>query len=72
MKAYLLFSGHHYYPCGGVDDYKGDFDTVLEAYQSFKDGYMPEWSVEGDEKDFDEWYQVVESATMRIVKAGSQ
>lgn len=31
MKRYWLFSGDRYYPSGGMDDFKGCFDTVEEA-----------------------------------------
>ena len=31
MKRYLLFSGDYYYPCGGMDDFIGDFDTYEDA-----------------------------------------
>ncbi len=30
MKRYLAFYGMNYYPCGGMDDFIGDFDS-LEA-----------------------------------------
>jgi hypothetical protein len=31
MKRYLLFAGSAYYPLGGWDDFKGDFDDAKEA-----------------------------------------
>lgn len=31
MKRYLLFAGEDYYPGGGANDLKGDFDTIEEA-----------------------------------------
>lgn len=31
MKRYLAFYGGVYYPCGGMDDFIGDFDTKEEA-----------------------------------------
>jgi hypothetical protein len=31
MKRYILFSGDYYYPSGGWNDAKGDFDTIEEA-----------------------------------------
>ena len=34
MKRFLLFGYDHYYPCGGWEDFIGDFDTLGEA----KDG----------------------------------
>jgi hypothetical protein len=27
VKRYLLFSGSSYYPCGGWDDFRGDYDS---------------------------------------------
>lgn len=34
MKRYLLFMYDNYYPYGGWSDFKGDFDTVEEAYSA--------------------------------------
>lgn len=31
MKRFLLFGGDTYYPRGGMDDFKGDYDTIDEA-----------------------------------------
>lgn len=31
MKRYLAFSGEQYYPSGGMEDFKRDFDTEEEA-----------------------------------------
>jgi len=31
MKRFLLFAGDFYYPNGGWDDFKGDFDSVENA-----------------------------------------
>ena len=33
MKRFLLFAGDNYYPAGGMEDFKGDFDTVDEALE---------------------------------------
>lgn len=30
MKRYLLFKGVDYYPSGGWEDFKGDYDSVDE------------------------------------------
>lgn len=32
MKKYLAFSGECYYPGGGWEDFKGDFDNITEAF----------------------------------------
>lgn len=31
LKRFLLFAGSNYYPAGGWQDFRGDFDTVEEA-----------------------------------------
>jgi len=31
MKRYLLFTGDFHYPDGGMDDFRGDFDSIDEA-----------------------------------------
>lgn len=31
MKRFMLFAGENYYPCGGMEDFKGSFDTYEEA-----------------------------------------
>ena len=31
MKRFLLFTGLYYYPSGGMDDFREDFDTLEEA-----------------------------------------
>jgi hypothetical protein len=31
MKRYLLFVGRHYYPVGGMEDFKEDFDSLGEV-----------------------------------------
>jgi hypothetical protein len=35
-KRYALFSGEHYYPLGGFDDYGASFDSLEEAIQVAK------------------------------------
>ncbi len=34
MKRYLAFCGDNYYPCGGMNDFIGDFDTLEQAIQA--------------------------------------
>lgn len=36
MKRYLLFTGIKFYPCGGMCDFAGDYDTKEEAMQVFE------------------------------------
>ena len=31
MKKILLFASRHYNECGGIDDFKGDFETIEDA-----------------------------------------
>jgi hypothetical protein len=50
VKRYLLFYGDNYYPSGGWDDFKGDFDSVDEAKVAF-------------EKQREDWGHVVDVAT---------
>lgn len=57
MKRYLLFSGDDYYPCGGWDDFEGDFDTLEESLKLTK-------------KHSDDWCHVVDTVTMKIIKIG--
>lgn len=52
MKRYLLFSGDNYYPGGGWEDFRGDFDTV-EAAKAAK----------LDQHKHDDWYHIVDIET---------
>ena len=36
MKQYLLFAGSFYYPSGGIKDFKGDFDSIVDAEKRVK------------------------------------
>lgn len=36
MKKYLAFGGDCYYPSGGWDDFRGDFDLVTDAFEAAK------------------------------------
>ncbi len=33
MKKYILFAYDHYYPCGGMNDFAGSFDTIESAHR---------------------------------------
>lgn len=37
MKRFLLFCFNNYSPAGGMNDFKGDFDTIDEAKANRKD-----------------------------------
>lgn len=54
MKRFLIFSGLTYYPCGGFQDFKGSFDTYVEAL---------EFCVSHP----DDWHQIVDSTTSTLV-----
>jgi len=61
MNRYLLFSGDDYYPSGGWQDFRGDFETIEKAKEHFlvdKDGNR-------------DWMHVVDSTDGRIVFRGS-
>jgi hypothetical protein len=42
MKNYLLFHGAIYYPGRGMDDFVGDYDTIVEAMQALEDVHNEE------------------------------
>ena len=41
MKRYLLFYGDGYYPCGGWNDFHGDFDSLDDAIATAETGNTP-------------------------------
>jgi hypothetical protein len=43
MKRYMLFSGNQYYPAGGMDDFRGSFDTIDEAKSYIKYDLVNDW-----------------------------
>lgn len=70
MKHYLLFAGSNYYPSGGMQDYKGDFDSVEEAITHFKEGTI-RWPGEDCQYTvFDDWFHVAYRNDMSIVASG--
>ena len=46
MKTYLLFAGNHYYPGGGLSDYRGDFDSINDAADHFNAGGFADWDTD--------------------------
>lgn len=42
MREWALFCGDNYYPAGGIEDYKGSFYTLNDAYQ-FAMKNKPDW-----------------------------
>ena len=57
MKQYLLFCGDAYYPGGGWDDFHADFSSQEEAVNRAT-------TIRQD------WWQVVDTSTMKIVADG--
>lgn len=53
MKRYLLFTGDCFYPCGGWDDFRGDFDSVDAAKAAKLDRHSR-----------DDWFHIVDTETM--------
>lgn len=51
LKQFLLFSYYDYYPLGGFDDFKKDFNSHEEAFNYIKNTY--------EEGQYDE-YQIVD------------
>lgn len=54
MKRFVLFAGNDYYPQGGWDDMKGDFDTAEEAKQA---SFPPR----------DNWHQIVDLDSGKVI-----
>ena len=57
MKRFLLFCGENYYPNGGWADFKGDFDSLEEAFQ-------------GAFKSKSDWYHIVDAQDARLILNG--
>jgi hypothetical protein len=62
MKNYLVFLGDNYYPCGGMRDFKEDFDTLNEAKQ-----YIENWLNNTIFSKSDYWYHVYSIEDKAIV-----
>lgn len=69
MKRYLLFSGAHYYPGGGMNDFVKDFDNKNEATEYIKEKYREDYETFGkhgvatlnefiEQQFFLEWHQI--------------
>lgn len=65
MKRYLAFYGSIYYPSGGMEDFIGDFDSKLEAYnhimKAHNDEEREDWSCN--------WYQIYDLELKLIVES---
>ena len=38
MKNFMLFAGDEYYPCGGMTDLVGEFESLDEILQKLNEG----------------------------------
>ena len=56
LKRYLLFMYDNYYPSGGWSDFRGDFDTVEEAYAFVHPGY--------------DFYDIVDTTIKETIRTG--
>lgn len=56
---YMLFAGYKYYPCGGMNDFQRDSDTLNELIHY----------IGGDDHDFD-WWHIYDKENMCIVDNG--
>lgn len=54
MKRFLVFAGPLYYPRGGWEDFKGDYDTIE--------------SIPLEDLSTHYWYHIVDTKTGQIVK----
>ena len=63
MEKYYLFAGHRYYPEGGMDDFRGEFESIEDAKRWYEDN---EQLISGDSY-IDNWGHVVDSK-LRVVK----
>ena len=57
MKRFLIFGGSDYYPAGGWNDFRGDFDTQdLASAEALRLALACQW----------DWWHVVDSATKAV------
>ena len=50
VKRYMFFSGHWYYPGGGMNDFAGYFDSVEDGLKAIKD----------NKEDDEDWIHVLD------------
>lgn len=63
----MLFAGNHYYPGGGLSDYRGDFDSINDAADHFNAGGFADWDTDKLYPMRWDWYQIVLSVDMSLV-----
>jgi hypothetical protein len=51
----MLFAGHNYYPAGGMEDFQGDYDTLVECIEHF-------FTLE-----YHEWWNVLDTKTKKVL-----
>lgn len=56
---FALFAGIDFYPLGGWNDYKGTYDTQLEAFRRCMNMVC-------------DWWHIVDLSTGEIIEAGSR
>jgi hypothetical protein len=61
MKRYLVFKGHHYYPSGGMKDFRRDFDNLAPAI-AFAQGLL--------DGDAFAWTHIYDTVERKIVYEG--
>lgn len=52
---YMLFAGYNYYPEGGMNDFRGRFDTMVQAIQAI-----------GAAHSRYEWFNILDTETGRV------
>ena len=62
IECYLLFAGAQFYPYGGIEDFKGVFESVDSAKRA---------ADTGDTHDF-QWAQIVRKETLEVVLVGDR
>jgi hypothetical protein len=64
MSRFALFAGDHYYPCGGMEDLVGRYESLEAAREAFASRLM---SVTDFGQD---WYQIVDLVSFEVVDRG--
>jgi hypothetical protein len=60
MNRYLLFAGYDYYPSGGWNDFRGDFENLDVAVDQARQGDKM-WGAKS-RRDWD-WWHVIDIQT---------
>lgn len=62
----ILFGFDHYYPCGGMNDVIGEFDSTEKAVNHIKNEFKK------DKYSLCDYYQLVDFSTMKILDLEDQ